>query len=106
MSLLGFDIEVRKQIMFRPPIHGALSPRLAVLDTLGRALWPALGGVYVIKAVKRVSTLTPLRPSWSARRALLPGGAIEPSARNQMSCVAVADRRSGGVEGNDEGECR
>lgn len=84
LSLLGFDIEIRKQIMFRPPIHGALSPRLAVLDTLGRAFWPALGGVYVIKAVKRVSTLTPLRPSWSARRALLPGGAIEPSARNTM----------------------
>jgi hypothetical protein len=63
-----------------------------VLETLGQGLWPALGAVYVIKAVKRVSTLTPLRPSWSARRALLPGGAIEPSARNGVSRVGEAGR--------------
>ncbi len=95
LSLLGFDVEVRKQLMFRPPLRGAQGNRLAVLDTLGRALWPALGGVYVIKAVKRVSTLTPLRPSWSARHALLAGGAIEPSARQGLSGV----RRGGGCSG-------
>jgi len=81
LSLLGFDVEVRQQLMFRPPVRGVHSTRLAVFDALGRALWPALGGVYVIKAVKRVSTLTPLRPSWRARHSLLAGRAIEPSTR-------------------------
>ncbi|WP_295456211.1 class I SAM-dependent methyltransferase [uncultured Thiodictyon sp.] len=91
LSLLGFDVEVRQHLMFRPPLRGVQGPRFAVFDALGRGLWPALGGVYVIKAVKRVSTLTPLRPSWSARRALLAGGAIEPSTRRGAPGV----RRSG-----------
>ena len=85
LSLLGFDVEIRKQLMFRPPMRAALGPRLSVLDALGQRAWPALSGVYVIKAVKRVSTLTPLRPSWSARHAILPSGAIEPSARTPWS---------------------
>ncbi|HYN79244.1 MAG TPA: class I SAM-dependent methyltransferase [Lamprocystis sp. (in: g-proteobacteria)] len=87
LAPLGLGVECRQQIMFRPPMRGALGPRLAVLDTLGRTLWPALGAVYMIKAVKRVSTLTPLRRSWSARRALLPGGVVEPSARNGASSI-------------------
>jgi hypothetical protein len=32
--------------------------------------------------VKRVATLTPLRPSWTQHAALLPGRAMEPSARH------------------------
>jgi SAM-dependent methyltransferase len=99
LSLLGFDVEVRRQIMYRPPMRGAQGHRLAMLDTLGRTLWPALGGVYVIRAVKRVSTLTPLRPSWRARPALLPGGAIEPSARNGASRIVVADGTGGCLGG-------
>jgi hypothetical protein len=71
--------------MFRPPLRQALGPRLRVLETWGPRLWPILGGVYAIRAVKRVSTLTPVRPSWAAHRALLPGGAIEPSARGGLS---------------------
>ncbi|MBK1646260.1 SAM-dependent methyltransferase [Thiocapsa imhoffii] len=81
LSLLGFDIERREHIMFRPPLRRALGPNCALFDTLGRRLWPILGGVYVIRAVKRVSTLTPLRPAWGKRRALLPGGAVEPTTR-------------------------
>jgi SAM-dependent methyltransferase len=80
LSLLGFDVEQREHILFQPPLRRALDPRLASLERLGRRLWPALGAVYVIRGVKRVSTLTPIKPLWSARRALLPG-AIEPTTR-------------------------
>jgi SAM-dependent methyltransferase len=83
LSLLGFDVEMRQHIIFRPPLRRALGPRLAALDILGRTLWPALGGVYVIRAVKRVSTLTPIKPSWSTRASVLPG-AIEPTARRGL----------------------
>ena len=81
LSVLGFDIELREHIMFRPPFRRALGPSCAPFDTLGRRLWPMLGGVYLVRAVKRVSTLTPLRPSWGRRRSLLHGGAVEPTTR-------------------------
>lgn len=80
LSMLGFDIERREHIMFRPPFRRALGPSCAAFDTLGRRLWPILGGVYLIRAVKRVATLTPLRPAWG-RRSLLRGGAAEPTTR-------------------------
>ncbi|WP_296695686.1 class I SAM-dependent methyltransferase [Thiocapsa sp. UBA6158] len=81
LSMLGFDIERREHIMFRPPFRRALGPSCAAFDTLGRRLWPILGGVYLIRAVKRVATLTPLRPAWG-RRSLLRGGAAEPTTRS------------------------
>jgi hypothetical protein len=81
LSLLGFDVETQQMMVFRPPWRRALPRRLSVLDSLGGRFWPLLGGVYAIRAVKRVSTLTPLRPSWKTRRAVLPGGAVEPTTR-------------------------
>lgn len=77
LSLLGFDVESQRMLMFRPPWPGWSS----YLDGAGRRFWPALGAVYAIRAVKRVSTLTPLRPSWKTRRKLLPGSAVEPTTR-------------------------
>lgn len=81
LSLLGFDIEMQEMMMFRPPWRRALLKELSFLDSLGRRFWPLIGGAYAIRAVKRVSTLTPMRPSWKSRRPLLAGGAVEPSAR-------------------------
>jgi len=89
LSVLGFDVERREYILFQPPIRQALGMRLASLERLGRRLWPALGAVYVIRAVKRVSTLTPLKPLWPTPRALVPG-AIEPTTRR-----GYPDRASG-----------
>lgn len=94
LSLLGFDVEMREHIMFRPPIRHVLVEQLSALDTIGRWLWPGLGGVYVVRAVKRVSTLTPLKPKWARPRTLLPG-AIEPTTRNGLSNRA---RHGGGVD--------
>ena len=84
LSLLGFDIEIQEMMMFRPPWRRALLQQFSFLDTLGRRFWPILGGVFVIRAVKRVSTLTPLAPSWKQRRPVLAGGAVEPTARESV----------------------
>lgn len=81
LSLLGFDIEQQEVMMFRPPWPRTLFQRLSFLEPVGRRVWPPFGGVYAIRAVKRVSTLTPLRPSWKSRRPVLHGGAVEPSPR-------------------------
>lgn len=80
LSLLGFDVEQREHIVFQPPLRRVMGLGSASLERLGRHLWPAFGAVYVIRAVKRVSTLTPIRPQWPARRALVPG-AIGPTTR-------------------------
>jgi SAM-dependent methyltransferase len=81
LSLLGFQVEMQEMIMFRPPWRRALLRQVSFLDTLGRRYWPLLAGVYAIRAVKRVSTLTPLRPSWKTRGRVIAGGAVEPTAR-------------------------
>jgi len=81
LSLLGFDVEQQEVMMFCPPWPRALLQRLSFVEPMGRRFWPPLGGVYAIRAVKRVSTLTPLRPSWKSRRPVLHGGAVEPSPR-------------------------
>jgi SAM-dependent methyltransferase len=91
LSLLGFDIELQEMMMFRPPWRRALLQQLSFLDSMGRRFWPVLGGVYAIRAVKRVSTLTPLRPSWKSRRPVLAGGAVEPTTRGS----AASDARLG-----------
>ena len=83
LSLLGFAVESTEVVMFRPPIaQPGLLDRLAFLDRQGPRLWPMLAGVYVVQAIKRVSTLTPI-PLPLRRRRLIRAGAIEPSARGK-----------------------
>jgi SAM-dependent methyltransferase len=82
LSLLGFECEKSEMLMFRPPlVKGGLMRRLQLLESLGARWWPALGAVYVLMAVKRVSTLTPERPAWKLAPGILRGRAIEPTAR-------------------------
>lgn len=81
LKLIGFHLEVRRMLVFRPPWQRAFSPRLAWMDRLGERYWPVLGGVYAVRAVKRLSALTPVRPSWKPQRALVPGRAVGPTAR-------------------------
>jgi SAM-dependent methyltransferase len=81
LALLGFSVERTDVLMFRPPIaHPALVERLAFLDRHGQRLWPMLAGVYVVEAIKRVSTLTPITLPWRRRR-LIRASVVEPSAR-------------------------
>lgn len=83
LSVLGFDVEQQEPLMFRPPLaHRGLMRRLAFLDRAGGALWPALAGAYALRAVKRVSTLTPIRPSWLVRRSVIVRRATEPTTRS------------------------
>jgi len=83
LRLLGLQVEVRQTLVFRPPVRGAYLSQFDWMDGLGARYWPLFGGVYAIRAVKRVTALTPLRPSWRARRPILPGRAVEPTARER-----------------------
>lgn len=82
LSDFGFESEVCEHIMFCPPIHCAPSGRCASVESWGQRFLPALGGIYVIRAIKRVTTLTPLKPSWlGRRRIILTDGAMRPTRR-------------------------
>ena len=71
LSLLGFEVEQTQPLLFRPPWKKAfLKQRFPRLDRIGQRFWPWSAGVYVIVAVKRVSTLTPVRPRWRLERKL------------------------------------
>jgi SAM-dependent methyltransferase len=83
LSLLGFDVELQFPLMFRPPFkRPGLLARLGFMETMGGRYRLPLGGAYALRAVKRVSTLTPLRPRWNDRARVLPSGAVEPTTRS------------------------
>ena len=85
LSLLGFAVERTDVLMFRPPVaHAGVLERFAFLDRQGPRLWPMLAGVYVVQAIKRVSTLTPITLPWRRRR-LIRASAVEPSARGMRN---------------------
>lgn len=77
LHLMGFGVERLDVMEFRPPTRGS---GFEGIERLGRRAWPMLAGVYVVRAVKRVSRVTPLRQRWSRLRVLGPR-AIEPTVR-------------------------
>jgi SAM-dependent methyltransferase len=81
LDLLGFQLELREWLLFRPPLRSAYSNRLDWIEETGARWWPVFGGVYVMRAVKRVALSTQLRPRWSRRPTFLPGGAVKPTVR-------------------------
>ena len=81
LGLLGFDAECTDVCAFAPPIRReAWARHLAPVERLGRRVWPMIAGVYAIRAVKRVSTVRPIRARWPGLR-VLGSRAVEPSAR-------------------------
>ena len=76
LELLGFEIEEVKTFFYSPPVsYSFLVNRTAAFEKIGSKLWPAFGGVYLLVAKKKVSTLTPLRPRWYFKRkpGVIPG---------------------------------
>ncbi len=84
LGLLGFDIEYTDVAGFTPPMPERWQDRLGFLERVGRRVWPMLAGVYVIRAVKRVSTVTPVRLRWHGLRVSAPRGVVEPTTREGM----------------------
>ncbi len=84
LALLGFDIVDTETYLFCPPFsNDSVVEKLQLLDTLGKRLWPYLGGAYVVVARKRVVTLTPIKPDWRPERKLVAAGWAEPTTRSR-----------------------
>jgi len=83
LRLMGFEIEVTRSLMFRPPLASrGLMDRIALWERIGEKYWPLFSGVYLVQAVKRVSRLTPVEPVWKIRTRVLGGRLAEPTTRS------------------------
>lgn len=80
LKLLGFEIVDARRYLFSLPWGSAASQ--SFLERSGERLWPLFASGYMIKARKRVYTLTPIRPRWRLRPKVV-GGLIEPTTRMQ-----------------------
>jgi SAM-dependent methyltransferase len=77
LRVLGFELNGGKFGCYVPPFASQVwLERFAFMDPAGARWWPVLGGVYVVRAVKRVTGLRFVTPAWrrerARRRALAP----------------------------------
>jgi SAM-dependent methyltransferase len=81
LKLLGFEVTDARRYLFTWP-WGSAAPRgQRFFETLGERAWPLFAGAYLLKARKRVYSMTPIRPRWRARPQVV-GGLIKPTTRN------------------------
>ncbi len=85
MGLLGFDTEQILPYLFFPPIQRLVSFAFVhKFDSVCQQYLPFLGGAYLYVAKKRVSTLTPIRPQWRMKRAIVRVGLSETATRRDQ----------------------
>jgi hypothetical protein len=70
LRVLGFELNGGKFGCYVPPFQQKLwLDRFAFMDRAGARWWPLLGGIYVIRAVKRVAGMRLVTPAWRMERA-------------------------------------
>jgi SAM-dependent methyltransferase len=81
LELLGYDVSLTRNYLFTPPWSQS-APQPGVPSALLRRGWlkPWPAGAYLIKARKRVYTLTPIRPKLRERTQAI-GGLVKPTTR-------------------------
>lgn len=79
LVLLGYEVVSAQHYLFRGPWRGGLAAGEGVGRMLRRGLtYPLPANAYLLKARKRIYTMTPIRPRFRERPAVL-GGLIKPS---------------------------
>jgi SAM-dependent methyltransferase len=70
LQLLGFELNGGRLGAYAPPFaNPAWHARCAFMEQAGARWWPILGGVYVVRAVKRVHGMRVITPAWRKERA-------------------------------------
>jgi SAM-dependent methyltransferase len=70
LRVLGFELNGGKFGCYVPPFARKVwLDRFAFMDQAGARWWPVLGGVYVVRAIKRVAGLRLVTPAWRQERA-------------------------------------
>ena len=80
LKLLDMRIQANIRYFFRWPLPATKSGASATWEQRGQRWWPELSACYMLTAQKRISTLTPLRPTWRNKPKVV-AGLAEPSTR-------------------------
>jgi SAM-dependent methyltransferase len=84
LVLLGFEVVASRRYLYCSPWRSSLEPRAGNAPLLRRGLVnPFPAGAYLVKARKRVCTLTPIRPRFKEKPAVL-GGLVKPTTRQPL----------------------
>lgn len=82
LALLGFEVAPAQRYLRHLPWASSIAANGANADGADDSGWSLLTSAYLLKARKRVYTLTPVRPRWRERRSMV-GGLVEPTTRQQ-----------------------
>ena len=83
LVLLGYEVVASRQYLYCTPWSRGLTASEATARILNRGItYPLPGSAYLLKARKRVYTLTPVRPRFREKPAVL-GGLVKPTTRSQ-----------------------
>jgi SAM-dependent methyltransferase len=92
LKLLGFELNGGRFGCYAPPVSQARwLQRFAFMEKAGDRWWPICGGVYVVRAVKRVRGMRLVTPSWKNGRTT--AKALAPVARREPATVPAEPRR-------------
>jgi SAM-dependent methyltransferase len=84
LRLLGFEINGGAFGCYAPPFsQQRWIERFAFMEKAGARWWPIAGGLYVIRAIKRVHGVRLVTPTWRQERARRRAVAAVPSQRTQ-----------------------
>lgn len=87
-KLLGFDVLSCHHYFYRPPVkHNGIMNKLQFMERIGDRWQPPFAAGYMLLTRKRESMLTPVRPSWPARKSLLGAKGLarpRPAARDNI----------------------
>jgi SAM-dependent methyltransferase len=77
LRVLGFELDGGRFGCYAPPFRSRVwLDRFAFMEKAGARWWPITGGIYVVRAVKRVAGMRLITPAWrkerARRRALAP----------------------------------
>jgi SAM-dependent methyltransferase len=92
LKLLGFELNGGRFGRYAPPFsQGRWLQRFAFMEKAGDRWWPICGGVYVVRAVKRVRGMRLVTPSWKNGRTT--ARALAPVARREPATVPAEPGR-------------
>jgi hypothetical protein len=81
LKLVGFEVGPPARYLYAPPVASLVGARArGLLERAGRRAWPRFSGAYLLRARKRVHSMTPVRMRKRLRTAVI-GGLAEPAAR-------------------------
>jgi len=84
LVLLGYEVVASQHYLFANPWGSGSHPGEGTGRYLRRGLNPFPAGAYLLKARKRVYTLTPIRPRFREKPAVI-GGLVKPTTRSPSS---------------------